>query len=102
MSKQTVKHFLFTERRWVEGSFERTWQPTIWHCRVDDEEDRIFIREMDIEVDIPDDFDPTPRQVAALEAKKREALLKYQQTVADINEKLSKLQAITYSPEEPA
>jgi hypothetical protein len=99
MSKQTVKHFLFMEHRWVGGSFEMKWQPTIRHLHMDDEADRIFIREIDLEVDIPDDFDPTPHQVKALEAQKREALLKYQQTVAEINETLSKLQAITYSPE---
>ena len=46
-------------------------------------------------VDIPENFNPIPQQVAALERQKAEALQKYQTTVAEINERLSKLQAIT-------
>jgi hypothetical protein len=101
MSKQTTKAFLFMELGYdiESGDYEEKWRPTLWKCRVDDSDRRVFIREMSVEADIPDDFDPVARQIAALERQKREALEEYQRTVAILNERISKLQAITYTPE---
>lgn len=76
--------------------FEQKWRPTVKDYKGADSESLIFIREISIDVDVPDDFNPLPIQVAALEAQKLAALEKYQQEVAEINERLSKLQAITY------
>jgi hypothetical protein len=102
MTKQTVKGFMFMEFEydWEDFSIERQWRPRWLPFKADDSADRVFIKEMSVEFDIPDDFDPIPKQVAALEAEKREALAEYQSKVASINERLSKLQAITYTPEE--
>lgn len=44
---------------------------------------------------IPEDFNPVAVEVGALEARKLKALADYQRTVAEINTRLSKLQAIT-------
>ena len=45
-------------------------------------------------VPLPDDFNPVAAEVAALEQQKVLALRAYQQSVTEINERLSKLQAI--------
>ena len=43
---------------------------------------------------LPEDFNPVSAEVASLEAQKLTALADYQRTVAEINTRLSKLQAI--------
>lgn len=102
MSKHTVTGYLVMSHDYdwtANRNFEKQWRPRVMHYKGDDAEDRIFIREMPIEVEVPDDFDPIPKQVAAMEAEKRAALAEYQQKVAEINERLSKLQALTFDSE---
>jgi hypothetical protein len=101
MTKQTVKGFMFMEFEsdWAHGDYDQKWWPRWKEFKPSDSAERVFIGEMSVEFDVPDDFDPIPKQVAALEAEKREALAEYQSKVASINERLSKLQAITYDPE---
>jgi hypothetical protein len=101
MAKQTVTAHVFMERGYQPGLDGRTdyshqsWAPTVWKCRVNDEEHRVYIGEQQVTIDAPEDFDPVPGQVAALEREKLAALELYQRTVAQINERLSKLLAIT-------
>ena len=76
-------------------SHPKVWAPQAWYCKVDDNAGRAFVSEQVFMADLPDDFNPVPGQVAALEEEKRKALDLYQRTLADINDKLSKLLAIT-------
>ena len=47
-----------------------------------------------MEFELPADWNPVAAEVQALQAKKAAALAEYQKRVADINEQLSKLQAL--------
>lgn len=100
--KMTVNAFVFmeyTDDCFSEPmDFQKKWRPRLRSCKLENKDDRVFIAQRDVEVDIPDDFDPVPGQVAALEKQKREALATYQQAVAEINDRLSKLQAIEFAP----
>lgn len=62
--------------------------------------DRPYVKVMPhaIEVDIPDNFDSSAQEVALLNEQKRAALDAYNRRVAQINEQLSKLQALEFSP----
>ena len=100
--KQTIGAHLFMELDYptrTDGTpdfyAEKVWTPTIWKGRVSDEYDRIYVGTRQIEIEVPDDFNPIPLQVAALELEKAEVLEAYQRSVASINERLSKLLAIT-------
>lgn len=73
----------------------QSWSPQAWHCKVLDNAERVFIKEQTFMVEIPDDFNPVPNQVAALEKEKSEAMDLYQRTVAQIDDKLSQLLALT-------
>jgi len=75
---------------------EQVWEPEVWGFRMKDERDRIYIGPQQLTVEVPDNFNPVPAQVAALEQEKREAMDAYQKRVAEINERLSKLLAITH------
>ena len=87
-------HVFMTER-WRADFLSKEWGPEVWNVRVKEEPSRIYIGPQDLEIDIPDDFDPTAGQVAALNRQKADALEAYQRTVAEINERLSKLLALT-------
>lgn len=96
--KYDIKQYVFMSYDWDDRYTERVWRPTIWRFKPLDDAERVFIAEQVFTVEIPDNFDPVPAQVAALEAEKRQAMAEYQAKVADINERLSKLQAIEYAP----
>jgi len=46
---------------------------------------------------VPEDHDPRAQQIAALEKQKLEVMAHYQKTVTDINERISKLQALEFT-----
>ena len=49
---------------------------------------------VEIEVEIPDNFDPRPKQIAALEEKKRKVQAEFAKRVAEIDDQISKYLAI--------
>lgn len=97
--KKTIQGFVHIAFDYdiANDDFEKKWQPVIKRFKFEDAE-CIFISEQQFTVEIPDDFDPVPGQIAGLEAQKREALAEYQRTIAEINDRLSKLQAIEFAP----
>jgi hypothetical protein len=95
--KKAIKQFIYMSSHWDVENYTKKWEPEAWSFKMDESEYRVFVSEQMIEVDIPENWDPVPGQVAALEAEKRTALAEYQQRVEQINKQLSKLQAIEYS-----
>ena len=92
--KVVTKIFIhYTKYSWeTEGVF------SVYPYQFDDDATRTFVEEQAIELDVPDDYDPTAQQIAALEAQKVKAMADYNETVAKINESISKLQALEYTP----
>ena len=74
-----------------EGKFE------VFSFKFDDDDSRTYVGEQEIEVDVPDNYDPRAQQIAALEKHKQKVMADYQKMVTDINEKISKLQALEYT-----
>jgi hypothetical protein len=74
-----------------EGKFE------VFSFKLDDTDNRTYVGEQEIEVDVPDSYDPRAQQIAALEKHKQKVMADYQKMVTDINEKISKLQALEYT-----
>ena len=97
MAMQTVTAYVCMEYRYKKDYSAQEWTPVIWWFKPNDEPQRVFLLEQEVSIDVPDDFNPIPQQVAALEAEKADALAKYQASVASINERLSKLLAIEHS-----
>jgi len=62
-----------------------------------DSENYTFVGEQEIEMDVPDNYDPTAQQIAALEAQKARAMSDFNKTVMDINTRISKLSALEYT-----
>ena len=92
MKIKTTVHIHFQKYSWQsEGNF------IVFYCQLDDTEDRTYVGEQEIEIDIPDDYDPRAQQMAALEALKQKVMADYQISVMEINDRISKLQALEYT-----
>jgi hypothetical protein len=74
-----------------KGTFE------LFSFKVDDTDGRTYIGPREVEVDVPEDYDPRAQQIAALEKKKQEIMADFQKTVTEINARISNLQALEYT-----
>ena len=57
------------------------------------------IKEVEIDMEIPDDFDPIPKQVEALRAKKKEVMAESQQKLNDLEHQIQAFLCIEFKPE---
>ena len=95
MKVKITAHIHYLKYSWeTEGEFE------IFSFKVDDNESRTYVGEQEIEVIVPDNYDPRAQQIAALEKHKQKVMADFQISVDNINEKISKLQAIQYTAQE--
>lgn len=97
MSKHTISGFLV----WEKWDFEsdatisfRKYEPGPRDAH--SSRDQVTIRPHSFEVEVPDGFDPTPAMIAGLEEQKRQLRLKLAAELAVIDERISKLQALTF------
>lgn len=101
MAKHTINGFLVWEKyEWEQNAsiaFNK-YQPK-GGADGDEYSQRVTVRPHSIEVEIADDFNPVPQQVASLEAAKKQAQLECAQKLMQLDEQISKLQAITYDVE---
>jgi len=82
-------HIYYHKYSWQDkGEFQ------ILYAKVHDNEDRTYVCEQVVEVEVPDNYDPRAQQIAALEAEKKRVMAEYQKTVTEITERINKLQAI--------
>ena len=92
MKIKTTVHIHFTQYSWEnEGSY------TVHSIKLDDTEHRTYVGEQEIEIEVPEDYDPRAQKIAALEKYKKKVMADYQKTVTEINDRISKLQAIEYT-----
>lgn len=60
----------------------------------------VLVKEVVVSVEVPDNFDPTSKQVEMLQKKKQELENKFNAEVTRIETEISKLLSITYEPAE--
>ncbi len=90
--KQTINLYVYMDSIYSGGTF----RPEAYSCKLADTPTRICIGEQQIEIEIPDDFDPTAKQVAALQQQLEEVKLAYFCRVKEINARIASLQALNY------
>ena len=92
MKIKTTVHIHYQQNSWEnEGKF------IVFYCHLDDTKDRTYVGAQEIEIEVPDSYDPRAQQVAALEALKQKVMADYQKSVTEINDRISKLQALEYT-----
>lgn len=67
------------------------------YAKLDDCEYMTYVGAEEIEIEVPDNYDPRAQKVAALEMQKQKVMADYQKTVTEINDRISKLQALEYT-----
>jgi hypothetical protein len=92
MKVKITAHIHYNKYSWDDkGNFE------VFSFKFDDDDSRTYVGEQEIEVDVPDNYDPRAQQIAALEKHKQKVIADFQRSVDGINEKISKLQALEYT-----
>ena len=89
MKIKTTAHVHYQKYTWQEKGEYR-----LASFKLDDTAERTYVGEQEIDVDIPDDYDPRAQQIAALEALKQKVMADYQKSVMEINERINKLLAL--------
>ena len=92
MKIKTTVHVHYNKYSWEDnGIFQ------VYSFKMDDCDHRTYVGEQEIEIDVPDNYDPRAQQIAALEKHKQKVMADYCKMVNDINERISKLQALEYT-----
>jgi hypothetical protein len=92
MKIKTTVHIHYQQNSWEnEGEF------VVFYCHLDDTKDRTYVGAQEIEIEVPDSYDPRSQQVAALEKQKQKVMADYQKSVMDINHRISKLLALEHT-----
>jgi len=92
MKIQTTIYVYYKKYDWEnEGTYQ------MYSFKASDDDTLTFVCEQHIEIEVPDNYDPTAQQIAALEAQKARAMSDFNNTVMDINTRISKLSALEYT-----
>ena len=92
MKIKTTVHIYFSKYSW-----EPKGEYLVLYAKIDDTEHQTYVCSQEIEIEVPEDFDPRAQKIAALEAQKTKAMADYHKTVTEINERISKLTALEYT-----
>jgi hypothetical protein len=92
MKIKTTIHIYYNQYSW-----ESTGSYQVMYAKIDDTDFLTYVGEQEIEIEVPDNYDPRAQKIAALERHKQKVMADYQKTVTQINERISKLQALEYT-----
>jgi len=92
MKVKTTVHIYHSQYSW-----EKTPKFHVYSIKIDDTEHMTYVGERNIEIEVPDGYDPRAQKVAALEKQKQKVMADYHKTLMEINESISKLQAIEFT-----
>jgi hypothetical protein len=92
MKIQTIIFVYLRKYHWDDKG---TYQVFNW--KVPDDDSLTFVCEKEIEIEVPEGYDPTAQMIAALQAKKEKAMSDYNTMAMEIDIRISKLQALEYT-----
>ena len=92
MKVKTTVHIYHHQYSW-----ETTARFQVYSLKMIDTEHQTYVGEQEIEIDVPENYDPRAQKIAALEKQKQKVMADYHKTVMDINERISNLQALEYT-----
>lgn len=92
MKVKVTSHIYYQQYSW-----EQTARYLVMYAKLDDCEHLTYVSEQEIEIDVPDDYDPRAQKIAALEKHKQKVMADYHKTVTEINDRISKLQALEFT-----
>ena len=78
-------------------SYEEKCSYTAYSFKANDTEHLTLVCQQDVEFEIPENYDPTAQKIAALQAEKEKARDDFAKLSFQINERISKLQALEFA-----
>ena len=93
--KKVIKMYVYFSKY----SYDKVGTFVAYSFRTPDTADLTLVCEQDVEFDVPKNYDPTAQKIAALQAAKAKAQEDFNKSVYQINELISKLQALEYTSE---
>ena len=88
--KVTIKSYVVAEK----DLFSEKVNFLLWPYKPTEDNGIVLVRETEVEIEVPDDFDIRPSQIAALQKKEQELRAKFAAAVTEIHRQISELQAI--------
>jgi len=89
MNIKIMAHVHYQKYAWQEKGEYR-----LASFKLDDSAERTYVGEQEIDIEVPDNYDPRAQQIAALEALKQKVMADYHKSVMEINERIGKLLAL--------
>lgn len=80
-----------------KNELEFTW---FEHDPTEHMDNYLVLGRHEIEFDVPDDFDPKAAQIAVLENQANKVRAEFSKRTDEINDRISKLKALEYTPNE--
>lgn len=78
--------------------FEEKGEFQIIYAKLPNDDTRTYIGAQEVEIEVPNDFDPRPAQIQALLDKRQSLIAETETRVQIINDRISNLQALEYTP----
>lgn len=89
MKIKVTAHIHYQKYHWEnEGVY------IIYSFKADDSSNLTYVGEQEIEVDVPDNYDPRNQQIAVLNAQKERLNKEFAESVMKINQQINSLMAI--------
>lgn len=92
MKIKTTIHIYFSKFSW-----EKQGEYLVLYTKIEDSGHMTYVNSQEIEINVPDNYDPRAQQIVGLEKQKQKVMADYQKTVTEINDRISKLQALEYT-----
>jgi hypothetical protein len=89
MKVKVTIHIFYSQYSWQEKG-----EYLVFYAKIPDDDARTYVGQQEIEIEVPDNYDPRAQKIAALEKHKQKVMADYQKTVTEINARISELQAI--------
>ena len=89
MKIKTTAHVHYQKFSW-----EKKGEYRLASFQMDDSLERTYVGQQQIEIEVPEDYDPRAQQIAALEALKHKVMADYHKSVMEINDRIGKLLAL--------
>jgi hypothetical protein len=89
MKVKVTIYIFYSQYAWEEKG-----EYLVFYAKIPDDDARTYVGQQEIEIEVPDNYDPRAQKIAALEKHKQKVMADYQKTVTEINARISELQAI--------
>jgi len=82
------------QQKW---SWEEFPQYVVYTQKLDDTDYRTYVGEQEVEIEIPENYDPTAQKIAALQKEQERLQEEFTKSVMEIKDRISKLQSLEYT-----